>query len=322
MNPIDHHAAPLLLTQQQVRDYLPALPVRAALSALFLALANERAVQPAQTLTLFPQGAGDVITYQGVLADAGVFGAKLSPYIVTDGRPIISAWTSLMSMHTGQPLLFCDSGLLTAERTAGTSALAIELLARQDSRQLTLIGCGALGQAHLRHVLPLRDWQRIRVYAPDLAGKPELQQQLQALDARIEISGSVAAACDNSDVIMLCTSSASPVLDPATLSKPALITSISTNAVNAHEVPPASLAALDVYCDHKHSTPDSAGEMVLASQAGSWQRERIVGDLADLVSQRCALPDYRRPVFFRSIGMGLQDIAIACALLQQAQAAQ
>ena len=129
------------------------------------------------------------------------------------------------------------------------------------------------------------------------------------------------AACDNSDVIMLCTSSASPVLDPATLSKAALITSISTNAVNAHEVPPASLAAMDVYCDHKHSTPDSAGEMVLASQAGSWQRERIVGDLADLVSQRCALPDYQRPVFFRSIGMGLQDIAIACALLQQAQAA-
>ncbi|MNU03718.1 hypothetical protein D3C72_2478400 [compost metagenome] len=62
--------------------------------------------------------------------------------------------------------------------------------------------------------------------------------------------------------------------------------------------------------------------MVLASQQGSWQRDRIVGDLADLVSQRCALPDYQRPVFFRSIGMGLQDIAIACALLQQAQAAQ
>ena len=156
----------------------------------------------------------------------------------------------------------------------------------------------------------------------DAADAAELQQQLQALDARIEISSSVDAACDNSDVIMLCTSSASPVLDPAALSKPALITSISTNAVNAHEVTPASLAAMDVYCDHKHSTPDSAGEMVLASQAGSWQRERIVGDLADLVSQRCALPDYQRPVFFRSIGMGLQDIAIACALLQQAQAAQ
>ena len=64
-----------------------------------------KAVQPPQTLTLFPDNAGDFITYLGVSADAKVFGAKLSPYIVTAGRPVITAWTALMSMETGQPLM-------------------------------------------------------------------------------------------------------------------------------------------------------------------------------------------------------------------------
>jgi L-arginine dehydrogenase len=40
------------------------------------------------------------------------------------------------------------------------------------------------------------------------------------------------------------------------------------------------------------------------------------GDLAELLRGQAALPDYRRHVFFRSIGLGLEDIALANALYQ------
>lgn len=316
---INHHASPLVADAAAVRLALGKLPVLAAMRSVFQALAQEQAVQPAQTVTVFPQGAGDFITYLGALSNEQVFGAKLSPYLVTGGRPIVTAWTSLMSMQTGQPLLFCESGQLTAERTAGTTALAIDHLALEASRHLALIGAGALGQVHLRHVLPIRNWESISVYADDLAGNPEIQSRLKALDSRVQISGSAKQCVSRADVVMLCTSSATPVLDMEDLSQPALITSISTNAVNAHEVSPSSLPFMDVYCDNKQSTPDGAGEMVLATKQGIWDREKIIGDLADLVSGRCPRPDHRRHVFFRSIGMGLEDVAIAYALLQHLQ---
>ena len=321
MNNINHHAKPLVADAEVVRHSLEKLQVRAAMEGLFRALADGRAVQPAQTVTVFPHGAGDFITYLGALANEHVFGAKLSPYLVTGGRPIVTAWTSLMSMLTGQPLLFCDSGLLTAERTAGTTALAIEQLAPEASLHLALIGAGALGQAHLRHVLPIRNWASVSVYADDLAGNgnPETQARLQTLDSRVQIAASARQCVSKADVVMLCTSSATPVLNLDDLSQPALITSISTNAVNAHEIPPSSLPFMDVYCDNKQRTPDSAGEMALAAKQGIWSREKVIGDLADLVSGRCARPDYRRHVFFRSIGMGLEDVAIAHALLQYLQ---
>lgn len=162
-------ALPLAVDEQAVRAALPALDVRRALTSMFRALASADAVQPPQTLTLFPNGAGDFITYLGVLADAKVFGAKLSPYIVTGSKPVITAWTALMSMETGQPLMWCDAGLLTTERTAGTTALAVDQLARTDAKRLAIIGAGAVGLAHLRHVAPLRAWESIRVYSPDLA---------------------------------------------------------------------------------------------------------------------------------------------------------
>jgi L-arginine dehydrogenase len=120
-------------------------------------------------LTLFPDGSGDFITYQGVMADAGVFGAKLSPYIVQSGAPpLITAWTMLMSMTTGRPLLLCDAAQLTTERTAGVTALAVDLLAPADARRLSIVGTGALAEAHLRHVLLLRDWDRVRVVSRHL----------------------------------------------------------------------------------------------------------------------------------------------------------
>ena len=40
----------------------------------------------------------------------------------------------------------------------------------------------------------------------------------------------------------------------------------------------------------------------------------IVGDLPDLLSGKVQRPDYDRHVFFRSIGLGLEDIALANAI--------
>ncbi|MFP4826822.1 ornithine cyclodeaminase family protein [Paraburkholderia sp. BR10879] len=314
-------AAPLVVDAAQVRAALPSLDVRGELARLFASLGRGDAVQPPQTLTLFPKQAGDFITYLGVLAEAGVFGAKLSPYIVgAEGQPpIITAWTALMSMKTGQPLMWCDSALLTTERTAGTTALAVDHLAPREAKRLAVIGSGAVALAHLRHVAPLRAWESIRVFSPKLAGDAQRQAELRALDARASVAQTPDACVHDADVVMLCTSSGKPVLALDTLTKPALITSISTNVAHAHEIDPAALLSLDVYCDYRRTTPQSAGEMVLAAREHGWSPDAIAGDLAELANDACPRPAYARHAFFRSIGLGLEDIAVANALYKQLQ---
>ena len=308
--------APLFLDALEVAALLPRLDMRAALRTMFAALGRGTAIQPPQSLTPFPARAGDVITYQGVLAEERVFGAKLSPYIVTGQQPIVTAWTTLMSMDSGLPLMWCDAGLLTTERTAGTTALAVELLAPVAARRLAIVGAGPVARAHLRHVLPLRAWENISAWSPTLQGNAGQRAAMTAAaaGAKIEFAGSVADCVRDADVIMLCTSSATPVLQDARPSHPALITSISTNAARAHEIPPAWLSDMEVYCDYRRTTPASAGEMTLAAENHGWSPESIVGDLPELVNGSCAMPSWHRPVFFRSIGLGLEDIAAAHAL--------
>ncbi|WP_207865326.1 ornithine cyclodeaminase family protein [Pseudomonas sp. 58(2021)] len=307
-------STPYVIDQTQARELLARIDVPQILRKLFRDLAAGHAVQPAQQLVEFPQGAGDFINYLGVLAEDGVYGVKTSPYIVREQGPLVTAWTLLMSMQTGQPLLLCDAGELTTARTAATTAVAVDALAPLNAKRLAIIGSGKVAQAHLHYVKTLRDWQSIRVYSPTLSEDPKTASLLLAVDPRVSIADSRETAIAEADVIMLCTSSAGPVIDPATLSKPALITSISTNAPRAHEVPPQSLNDMQVFCDYRLTTPGSAGEMLIASERHGWDSSAIIGDLADLLSEKVQRPDYNRHVFFRSIGLGLEDIALANAV--------
>ena len=307
-------STPYVIDQTQARELLARIDVPQTLRKLFRDLATGNAVQPAQQLVEFPQGAGDFINYLGVLAEDGVYGVKTSPYIVREQGPLVTAWTLLMSMQTGQPLLLCDAGELTTARTAATTAVAVDALAPLDARRLAIIGSGKVAQAHLHYVKSLRDWQSISVYSPSLQEDPETQALLTAAAPGLTIATRLEAALADADVIMLCTSSAGPVIDPAALSKPALITSISTNAPLAHEVPPQSLNDMQVFCDYRLTTPSSAGEMLIAVEQHGWSTDSIMGDLADLLSEKVQRPDYHRHVFFRSIGLGLEDIALANAI--------
>ncbi|WP_047299833.1 ornithine cyclodeaminase family protein [Pseudomonas fluorescens] len=307
-------STPYVIDQTQARELLARIDVPQTLRKLFRDLAAGKAVQPAQQLVEFPQGTGDFINYLGVLAEDGVYGVKTSPYIVREQGPLVTAWTLLMSMQTGQPLLLCDAGELTTARTAATTAVAVDALAPLDARRLAIIGSGKVAQAHLHYVKSLRDWQSISVYSPSLQEDPETQALLKAAAPGLTIATRLEAALADADVIMLCTSSAGPVIDPAALSKPALITSISTNAPRAHEVPPQSLNDMQVFCDYRLTTPGSAGEMLIAVEQHGWSTDSIMGDLADLLSEKVQRPNYHRHVFFRSIGLGLEDIALANAI--------
>lgn len=297
--------------------YLEKIDTQKILEETFAALYAGLVVQPPQSLTLFPENRGDFITYLGVLSHFDVFGGKLSPYITTGAAPIITAWTILMSMKTGRPLLLCDSGRLTAERTAAGTALAIKKLAPAKAQVLALIGSGSLARAHLKHALKLRDWSEIRVFSPSLKNSPEKQAGFKQIAGQASFSASAQECVRKADVIMLATSSGTPVINVADIGKNALITSISTNVPKAHEIDPAFLPAMDVYCDYKKTTPDSAGEMLLAAESGLWSKEQIKGDLAELCANKAPLPSYDKMVFFRSIGLGLEDVAVAYALYKE-----
>jgi L-arginine dehydrogenase len=56
--------------------------------------------------------------------------------------------------------------------------------------------------------------------------------------------------------------------------------------------------------------------MKLAAELHGWSPQNVVADLPELVSGNANRPSYRRHAFFRSIGLGLEDVAIAYELFR------
>ena len=303
--------SPAWLDATTVEGRMKRVDAVAAMRDLFETYGQGRVTQPAQVLTLLPDSRGDFITYSGILAEDGVIGVKVSPYVVSPSGGKVTATTMLVSLETGQPLLFCDSLALTTERTAATTALAVDLLARSDAANLAIIGSGPIALAHLRHVMPLRSWRGIRIHSRNISAKKEtLEARVGKLWPVPEIVDDCSLAVADADVVLLCTSSGTPVLSMDHIRPGMLVTSISTNVARAHEIPPDALARMNVYCDDRSTTPLIAGEMVLASENG-WSRDDIRGDLGELACGKAQAPSPDRPSFFRSMGLGIEDVKMA-----------
>lgn len=308
---------PLFLRQEDFDAHLPEELVLAALREAFAALAGGAALQPPQASGVIA-GQVDVIWYPAILGTHNLFGAKLSPYLMKrkDG-PKVTAWTLLCSTETGDPVLLCDSLALTTERTAATTALAVQLLKPPSAQRLAVIGLGPVGLAHLRYASAISDWSEVRLYSRHAGGDDSILDRVPPkMRGKATVAESAQSAVTNSDVILLCTSSTTPVIDHRWLKPPQLVTSLTTTCEHALEIAAEAMPGLDVYCDYRVTTPGVAGEMVIAGRDHGWSRDAILGDLPELVSGAARLPSERKPVFFRSIGLGIEDLAIAGAVLR------
>lgn len=209
-------STPYVMTQATARELLGQVDVPHILRKLFRDLAAGQAVQPPAIGGVSQVPGTSSITWACWLKSRST--GSTSPYIVREQGPLVTAWTLLMSMQTGQPLLLCDAAELTTARTAATTAVAVDALAPHTARRLVVIGSGAVARAHVHYVKDLRDWQGISLFSPGLKTKSAQElASLTGLDPRLQIADTLEAALHDADVVMLCTSSANAVFDPRTL---------------------------------------------------------------------------------------------------------
>ena len=205
-----------------------------------------------------------------------------------------------------------DDGPVPAEATVQAAVRqAFDLLARPDAHRLAVIGLGPVGRAHLRHARVVRRFTEVRMWS-----RTATEADLDGLGGDVHLAASADEAAAGADVVLLCTSAAAPVVDARRLAPGSLITSVSTNAPMAHEIDPAVLGNLDVYADYAPAAFAAGGEMRLAAAEHGFTLTDIRGDLAGLLTGAAPAPTGARPVFFRSVGLGIEDAAVALAALQ------
>ena len=94
------------------------------------------------------------------------------------------------------------------------------------------------------------------------------------------------------------------------------------NAVRSYrrdrrELEPDLLARALVVVESIEAALDEAGDLVQAIDAGAFTREAIAGELADVVHGRVARTTTGEATVFKSVGLAMEDLAVAAAAAQR-----
>src|SRR3989338_5226030 len=95
------------------------------------------------------------------------------------GLMTVVATGQLSRVDTGYPLMFSEMTMLTALRTAATTAIATDLMARKDSRILSIIGTGAQSEFLVRGISLVRDIKEVRYFDIDSLAMDKFEKNLK-----------------------------------------------------------------------------------------------------------------------------------------------
>jgi ornithine cyclodeaminase len=137
-------------------------------------------------------------------SDGTTYGFKYvngHPKNMRRGLQTVTAFGLLAEVGTGYPQLLCEMTILTALRTAATSAVAARHLARPGSRTMAIIGNGAQSEFQAIAFKALLGIDRLRLYDIDRSASVKCAENLARHGLHIEICDGVAEAVEGADIV-------------------------------------------------------------------------------------------------------------------------
>ncbi|WP_102326149.1 ornithine cyclodeaminase [Komagataeibacter saccharivorans] len=137
-------------------------------------------------------------------ADDALYGFKYvngHPRNTRKGLQTVTAFGMLSDVQSGYPLMLSEMTLLTALRTAATSAVAARYLARPSSRVMAIIGLGAQSEFQATAFKALCGITHLRVYDVDSAATEKFCRNMQISELDITVANSSQDAVEGADII-------------------------------------------------------------------------------------------------------------------------
>jgi ornithine cyclodeaminase/alanine dehydrogenase-like protein (mu-crystallin family) len=201
---------------------------------------------------------------------------------------------------------------LTDLRTAATSAVATDLLARKDAETLGIFGSGRQAVAHLAALPRVRKFKRFLVSG---SGRSDFKAFCEKMKTELAIDIKPASAetvARESDVICTCTTSPKPLFDGDWLRPGTHLNLVGAFQPETREVDDITVKRARVVVDTYEGALAEAGDLLMPMKSGVIDRSHIIADLHEIASgkkQGRMLPE--DITLFKSVGCALEDLVTA-----------
>ncbi|MFE7327001.1 ornithine cyclodeaminase family protein [Streptomyces sp. NPDC057565] len=309
-------------------DLEPLVDMRATIEAVDAAMgdvARGTAVQPAPALMRLPGSDSGFLPMAAASQRAGLAAVKLLadvPANAEHGLPTQRSSIVLVSTDTGEVLAVLDGAVPTRIRTAAATAVATRHLARPGSTTLGLVGAGALAVAHVTAMLEVLPIGTVHFWTRSRATAHGFQKAIEQHGLKVRLLESPHAVAQSVDVLCTLTPAVEPVVHGASF-----VPGLHVNAVGARprpdhrEVDTEAILRSRVFVDSLPTVRQKSGDIVIPVNEGALRFDDLEGELGSVIA---GLHPGRKSeddiTLFKSVGLGLQDLAIGRLLVDAALA--
>jgi ornithine cyclodeaminase len=315
--------AVLVLSEADVERLLPTADCIDVMGDVLADLARGRLHQPLRTIVQPPETESLVAvmpTYR--FAPEPAYGLKvvcIFPNNPSRGLDTHQGAVELFDGETGQLRAVMNASAITAIRTAAVSAVATRALAREDARELAILGAGAQGRSHLDALAAVRPFERARVWSRTADHARALAADANA-PFPVEVAASAAEAIRGADVVVTATASPTPVVERDWLTEGVHINAVGACLPTTRELDTATMADASLFVDRRESALNEAGDYVLAAEEGAIGPDHVRAELGEvLVGAVTGRTSASELTVFESLGLAVEDLAAAEFLYRRAR---
>src|SRR5579864_5049298 len=252
--------------------------------------------------------------YDSELAAAGV---KL---VSVSAKARVQAVYELLDPQTGIAIARMEANYLTDVRTAATSAVATDLLARKDVETLGIFGSGRLAAAHLSALPRVRNFKRFLVCGSGRSDVKAFCAKMKlehALDVEATDAQTVAR---ESNVICTCTPSSTPLFDGNWLRPSTHLNLVGAFQPETREVDDITIKRSYVVVDAYDGAMQEAGDLLIPIKNRVIDRSHIIADLHEIASgKKAARTSADSITLFKSVGCAVEDLVTAQLIYRQVE---
>jgi ornithine cyclodeaminase len=312
-----------LLTEDHVKSLLSMSELISAMEAAVARFSAREVLQPVRTvLTVGPTHA-----YFGLMPAYIEQPSRLGAKLVTvfndnhrRGLPSHLATIVLLDPETGALLALMDGRYITEARTAAVSAVSARHLSRTDAATLAIIGSGVQARSHLEAYADVRTLRDVRVWSPNERSRERFVEEMSGqVPAQLHNSRSAREAVEGADLVVLVTSSPTPVIDDAWVAPGAHVVSVGACRPDQREMAPALVARSRLFVDSRAAALVESGDVVMGLAERRFDEGHIAGELGELVLNRVAgRTSPEQITVFKSLGMAVEDVVTADLVFRRA----
>lgn len=241
-------------------------------------------------------------------SDGTTYGFKYvngHPKNTRSGRQTVTAFGVLSDVNTGYPLLLTEMTVLTALRTAATSALAARYLAPQASRVMAMIGNGAQCEFQALAFQEICGIDTVRLYDIDPDATRKAASNLRNSGLTVIACSSAEQAVEGAQIITTCTADKqyATILTDNMVGPGVHLNAIGGDCPGKTELHRDILMRSDIFVEYPPQTRIE-GEI---QQLGS---DHPVTELWQVISgQALGRRDSRQITIFDSVGFAIEDFS-------------